>query len=111
MKNSQAVFDSHMQAVATQNPNIVIADYTSDALFITPERTYNGSEEILEFYQAFLPKFQGFEFKTIKQEAYDNLVYFVWHGKTENLDVQFATDTYIVENGKIKHHTFAGIIK
>jgi len=26
-------------------------------------------------------------------------------------DVQFATDTYIIKNGKIKYQTFAGIIK
>ena len=53
----------------------------------------------------------GFEIKTIKQETYNHVVYLVWHGKNEKLDVQFCTDTYIIENGKIKYHAFAGIIQ
>ena len=107
MKDSQAVFESHMQAVSTLNPSLVMEDYTEDALFITPEQTYQGKAQITEFYQAFLPKFEGFEFITIKQETHGNLVYFVWHGKNQHLDIQFATDTYLIEDGKIKQHTFA----
>lgn len=109
MKHSQAVFESHMKAVSTLNPNNVAEDYADDALFITPDHTYKGKEEILKFYEAFLPNFTGFEFKTIKQESNANVVYFVWSGKNERLDIQLATDTYIIENGKIKQHTFAAV--
>lgn len=110
MKNPQNVFESHMKAVNTLNPAKVLEDYTDDALFITPDKTYKGYEEILEFYEAFLPKFEGFEFNTIKQETNDNIVYFVWNGENTHINVQLATDTYIIEEGKIKQHTFAGII-
>lgn len=109
MKSPQDVFDSHMKAVDTLNPDNVIADYASDALFITPEHTYRGATEIIEFYKDLLPKFDGFEFITIKQETNDNVVYFVWHGKNKHIDIKLATDTYIIENGKIKQHTFAAI--
>ncbi len=110
MKNPQAIFNSHMDAVATLNPELVIQDYTTDAIFITPEHTYKGHQEIFEFYKEFLPNFKDFDFITQKQEVNDNVVYFVWHGKNEHIAVQLATDTYITENGKIKQHTFAGII-
>ncbi|TYA84318.1 nuclear transport factor 2 family protein [Seonamhaeicola marinus] len=110
MRNPQDVFESHMKAVDTLDPAKVAEDYTHDALFITPDRTYKGIDEIFDFYRDFLPNFKDFNFKTTKQETNDNVVYFVWHGKNEHINVQLATDTYIIENGKIKQHTFAGII-
>ncbi|WP_299679400.1 nuclear transport factor 2 family protein [uncultured Tenacibaculum sp.] len=99
-----------MDAVVTLNPELVIQDYTSDAIFITPDKTYKGKDEIFQFYQEFLPNFKDFDFITLKQEVHANVVYFVWHGKNEYISVQLATDTYIIENGKIKQHTFAGNI-
>lgn len=109
MKNPQAVFDSHMKAVDTLNPSKVMEDYADDALFITPDQTSKGQEEIFEFYKAFLPSFQDFEFITIKQETNNNVVYFVWYGKNESINIKLATDTYIIEYGKIKQHTFAAV--
>ncbi len=109
MKNSQDVFESHMKAVETLNASNVSEDYSDDALFITPDKTYTGKSEILKFYKEFLPNFEGFQFNTIKQETNDNVVYFVWSGKNKCIDIQLATDTYIIENGKIKQHTFAAV--
>ena len=109
MKNSQNVFESHMKAVGTLNASNVVEDYSDDALFITPDKTYKGKSEIFEFYNEFLPNFEDFKFNTIKQETNNNVVYFVWNGKNKHIDVQLATDTYIIENGKIKQHTFAAI--
>jgi len=95
MKNSQEVFDSHMMAVDTLSPSKVVEDYTEEAIF--------------NFYKEFLPNFDGFRFNTIKQETHHNIVYFVWNGKNKHLDIQLATDTYIIDNGKIKQHTFAAV--
>ncbi|MEM0941914.1 MAG: nuclear transport factor 2 family protein [Bacteroidota bacterium] len=87
MKKSQDVFESYMKAVYTLNPSKVLEDYTNDAIFITPDNTYKGREEIFCFYEAFLPKFKDFHFKTIKKETRNDVVYFVWNGKNEHIDV------------------------
>lgn len=107
MKKTQDVFERHMRAVDTLNASNVAEDYSDDALFSTPEKTYRGKSEILEFYTGFLPNFEGFQFHTVKQETNGKVVYFVWNGKNKHIDVQLATDTYIIENGKIQQHTFA----
>ncbi|WP_420572595.1 nuclear transport factor 2 family protein [Kordia sp.] len=109
MRNPQQVFENHMKAVDSLNPSKVLEDYAEDAVFITPDRTFKGQTEIFNFYKEFIPNFKNFSFSTLKQEAHDNLVYFVWKGKNEFLDIELATDTYIIENGKIKQHTFAAI--
>ncbi|MCH2033276.1 MAG: nuclear transport factor 2 family protein [Tenacibaculum sp.] len=110
MKNPQEVFNSHKKAVETLNPLTVLEDYSDDAVFITPDHTYKGKEEILSFYKNLLPNFDGFEFKTIKRETHNDLVFFVWRGHNKFINVEIATDTYIIKNGKITQHTFAGII-
>jgi len=110
MKNAQEVFEKHISAVYTLDPENVMKDYHEDAIFITPEKTYLGVYQIREFYEDLLPKMDGFKIETIKQEAHNNIVYLVWQGKNEYLNVEFCTDTYYVVNGKIKCHTFAGII-
>ncbi|APD06969.1 hypothetical protein UJ101_01451 [Flavobacteriaceae bacterium UJ101] len=109
MKKPQEVFESHMKAVDTLNPSKVMEDYADDAIFVTPDHTYKGKTEIFNFYKEFLPNFAGFNFITIKQETFDTIVYFVWNGKNEHLNIQLATDTYIIENGKIKQHTFVAV--
>ena len=111
IKNPQEVFESHLKAVSTLNPQRVIEDYATDSILITQEQTYKGSSEILKFYEDLLPKMEGFEIKTIKQETNDNIVYLAWYGTNKNIEIKFATDTYIVENGKIQYHTFSVIIK
>lgn len=109
MRDSQDVFDGHMKAVSTLNAEQVIEDYAVNALLIAPDRTYQGRNEILDFYKNLLPTFQDFEFTTIKQETHANLVYFVWRGQNKHVSIKLATDTYIIESGKIKQHTFAAI--
>lgn len=110
MKHPQEVFDNHIKAVYTLDPSIVIKDYADDALFITPEKTYKGVGEILAFYKDLLSKMEDFRIEPIKQETHNYLVYLVWQGKNKNIDVQLATDTYIIKEGKIQYHTFTGII-
>ncbi|MBN8858042.1 MAG: hypothetical protein J0H29_06620 [Sphingobacteriales bacterium] len=46
-----------------------------------------------------------------KKVINDNLVCIVWHGRSPSLEVSFATDTFIIENGKILRQTFAGQLK
>ena len=109
MENAQQIFENHMRAVNALDPGLVAQDYAEDALFITPDNTYNGNKEIYSFYKGFLPNFKEFEFITVKQETNGNVVYFVWSGKNKEIDIKIAMDTYIIENGKIKQHTFLSI--
>ena len=40
----------------------------------------------------------------------NELAYIVWHAKTPTVEVPLGTDTFIIEDGKIKLQTFAGVI-
>lgn len=77
---------------------------------ITPEGTYSGLAEIrkafFEIVKAFPTK--GSTFKVIKTAVKNDLFYVAWLAKTPVVEYTFATDTFIIQGGKILRQTFAG---
>ena len=63
-------------------------------------------------FEAMLPAFpkEGTEFIMDKMEVHGDLAYIAWHGSTPVLDIPFATDTFIIQGGKIVKQTFGGLI-
>ena len=108
--SSRTVLLRHLSAFQDNNLEAVISDYTDESELITPDAVYKGPEEIQTFFEALIAQFpkhqSSFELDTLVVD--DDLVYIIWHGKTPVLDIPFATDTFIIRNGKIHQQTFAG---
>ena len=108
--NSRTVLIRHLSAFQDNNLEAVISDYTDESVLITPDAVYKGPEDIRTFFEALIAQFpkhqSSFELDTLVVD--DDLVYIIWHGKTPVLDIPFATDTFIIRNGKIHQQTFAG---
>jgi len=87
-----------------------MADYTGESVMITPDTSYAGLEEIRNFFVDLMSHFPARK-STIELDRTvidDELGYIVWRGKSQSLEVPFASDTFIVKNGKILRQTFAG---
>lgn len=108
--SSRTVLLRHLSAFQDNNLEAVISDYTDESVLITPDSVYKGPEEIQAFFEVLIAQFpkhqSSFELDTLVVD--DDLVYIIWHGKTPVLDIPFATDTFIIRNGKIHQQTFAG---
>ena len=108
--SSRTVLLRHLSAFQDNNLEAVISDYTDESVLITPDAVYKGPEEIQTLVEALIAQFpkhqSSFELDTLVVD--DDLVYIIWHGKTPVLDIPFATDTFIIRNGKIHQQTFAG---
>lgn len=50
----------------------------------------------------------GSTFKVIKTAVKDDLFYIVWSAKTPVVEYTYATDSFIIQGGKILRQTFAG---
>lgn len=103
----------HLESFQDNNLDALVSDYTNESVLITQDTSYKGVEEIKGFFAELIPHFpkQKSSFVLDKTVINDELVYIVWHGKTPSLDVPFATDTFIIKNGKIHQQTFAGELK
>jgi hypothetical protein len=88
----------------------IMADYTEESIVITPEGTYSGLAEIrkafVEIVKAFPTK--GSTFNVIKTAVKNDLFYVAWSAKTPVVEYTFATDSFIIQGGKILRQTFAG---
>jgi hypothetical protein len=100
----------HLNSFKNNDLQAVISDYTNESILITQDAIYKGPNEIKVFFASLIKQFpkQSSSFELDKVIVNDELVYIVWHGKTPSLDVPFATDTFIIKNGKILRQTFAG---
>ena len=76
---------------------------------VTQQNVYTGIEEIKNFFSDLLLHFpkQKSSVELEKITIRGELIYIVWHGKTPSLEIPFASDTFIIKNGKIQYQTFA----
>ncbi len=86
-------------------------DYTEESVLITPDRTYKGLQEIREnFVNAFLafPK-DSATLQLNKSVVIKDVGYILWQATTPTFKLDYATDTFIIQNGKIVRQTYAGL--
>ena len=109
---TKEVLDHHVQTFKQNDLEVVMADYVEESVLITPDRTYKGLAEIREnFVQAFqaLPT-NGTTMTVTKSVVIGDVAYIVWKAVTPTLEFKYATDTFIIKDGKIISQTFAGDI-
>lgn len=107
---TRQVLDRHIQTFKANDLEGVMADYTEESVLITPDRTFSGLAEIREnFIAAFkaLPK-DGTTMTLTKTEVSKDVGYMVWTAITPTLEFKYATDTFIIQGGKIIRQTYAG---
>ncbi|HMF73279.1 MAG TPA: nuclear transport factor 2 family protein [Flavitalea sp.] len=109
---TKKVLDHHLQTFQRNDLDGVMADYTEESVLITPDRTYKGLAEIREnFVQAYeaLPT-NGTTMTVTKSLVSRNVAYIVWKAVSPTVEFKYATDTFIIVDGKILSQTFAGDI-
>jgi hypothetical protein len=107
---TKKVLDHHLQTFQGNDLDGVMADYTEESVLITPDRTYKGLAEIREnFVQAYqaLPT-NGTTMTVTKSVVNRDVAYIVWKAVTPTLEFRYATDTFIIVDGKIISQTYAG---
>ena len=107
---TKQVLEHHMQTFMKNDLDGVMSDYTEESILVTPDRTFAGLTEIREnFVGAFqaLPT-NGTTLTNIKSVATRDVGYVVWKATTPTLEFKYATDTFIIRDGKILRQTYAG---
>ncbi len=86
-------------------------DYTEESVFITPAGVFAGLAKIREEFERLLAPYPpGSRYTLIQQSIAGDYAYLVWSGESEFIAIPFATDTFVIRDGKILLQTFAGQI-
>jgi len=107
---SRATLMRHLNAFLEHDLKTLMSDYTEASVMVTQQGTFSGLGEIEGFFTDLLlyfPKLQS-SFDLDKTVVADDLLLIVWHARTPRLVVPFATDTFVMKEGKIYRQTFAG---
>ncbi len=104
---AREILNRHNAAFAAGDVDAMLADYSDDAIFITPMGVFRGTDEIGGFFQNVLAEFAkpGARF-VVKQTEFDkNVAYFLWEAETADNVYEIGGDTFVIENGKIATQT------
>lgn len=110
-KSTAEVHDHHHQAFLDQNVEEIIKDYDEESILITPDgNLHKGVEEIRNTFEiAFTQIFPSeMDLQLIKKTTDEGIVFLLYslsNAETGETVWKFASDTFIIENGKIKYQT------
>jgi hypothetical protein len=107
------VLDHHLNSFAKYDLAGILADYSSDAVLFTPAGPLRGPSEIKCLFQALVSEFAkpGSSFTMHHRSTDGDHGYILWTAETGDNSYEFATDTFIVRDGKIVAQSFAAKIK
>ena len=109
---TQDVLTHHLNSFGDFDIAAIMADYTAESRFFTPNGLLRGSEAIRRFFVRLFEEFAkpGMSFEMLRQEVDGDAAYIVWKAETADNRFELGTDTFIVQDGKIVTQTFAGKI-
>ncbi len=100
----------HWQAFGAGDVEAIMADYTEDAVLITPDGTLKGHAQVRSlFAQIFAKMFppDSTSLTLAKQVVEKEIAYIVWSGSSVHYNAPLGTDTFVMRDGKIIAQTFA----
>ena len=109
-EQAQKTLLHHWQAFKAGDVEAIMADYSEDAMLITPDSTLKGRAQIRSlFSQIFANMFPpGSTSITLgKQVIEGEIAYILWSGSSAHCNAPFCADTFVMRDGKIVAQTFA----
>ena len=108
---TKEILDHHLTAFRANDLEAIMEDYNEESVLVTPDATFAGLDQIREsFVTAFkmFPK-DSSTFTLNKSVVVKDVGYILWQSKTPMFNMSYATDTFIIRNGKIIRQTYAGV--
>ena len=110
-ESTSKVLNHHWDAFKANDLEATMADYTEESVLITPDKTFNGLQEIRDnFVFAFRMFPKDSSTLTLRKSIVQKDVGFIiWEASAPKTKLSFGTDTFIIQNGKIIRQTYAGV--
>jgi ketosteroid isomerase-like protein len=113
MVSTSEVLDRHLRSFAERDLEGILDDYSSDAVFFSPAGPLKGPDAIEPLFQTLVSEFAkpGSTFTMLQRCIDGDHAYIIWTAETADNWYEFATDTFVVRNGKIIAQSFAAKMK
>jgi len=108
-RSTQDVLEHHLAAFGSGDVEKILSDYTEDSVIITEGGVLQGKDQIEGLFTALVEEFAkpGMTFSMGVTHISGDIAFITWSAETADNVYGFASDTFIIENGKIKSQTVA----
>jgi len=104
-RSPEEVFAHHAQALGAGDLDEIVADYTDDAVFITPAGVLRGTDGIRAAFTQLLADVPSADWE-LKTQIYENDVLFLeWAATAAATKVEDGIDTFVFSDGLIRLQT------
>jgi len=104
-RSPEEVFAHHAQALGAGDLDEIVADYTDDAVFITPAGVLRGKDGIRAAFTQLLADVPNADWE-LKTQIYENDVLFLeWAATAAATKVEDGIDTFVFSDGLIRLQT------
>ncbi|MFN7997720.1 MAG: nuclear transport factor 2 family protein [Bryobacteraceae bacterium] len=113
MISTSDVLDRHLRSFADLDLDGVLADYSPDAVLFAPHGPLKGPAAIKPLFEGLVSEFgkPGSSFTMHQRCIEGDHAYIIWTAETADNTYEFATDTFVVRDGKIVAQSFAAKIR
>jgi ketosteroid isomerase-like protein len=104
-RTPEEVFQHHAQALGAGDLEGIVADYTDDAVFITPDGAKHGKDGVREGFTKLLADVPDAAW-SLKTQIYESDVLFLeWAADSAATKVDDGIDTFVFRDGQIRVQT------
>jgi uncharacterized protein (TIGR02246 family) len=104
-RSPQEVFNHHAQALGAEDLEEIVADYSDDAVFITPAGVQRGKDGIRQAFTKLLSEVPQatWDIKTTIYE--DDILFLEWGAEGGGNRIEDGIDTFVFRDGLIRVQT------
>ena len=112
MNTTKEVLDNHLKCFGKGDLSRILSDYAPMAILFTPNGPLVGVDAIRPLFEGLLAEFAkpGSSFELKHQSIKSDYAYILWTAETADNSYDLATDTFVVQDGKIVAQSFAAKI-
>ncbi len=103
-RSSEAVFKHHIQSWNDRNLDAIVSDYADDAVVVIQGKVHRGKSAVGPLFQWLFRAFDGTKLVFDPTIVEGGMVYITWRVTKAGVEHE-GTDTFIIENGKIRVQT------
>src|SRR5262249_49130312 len=110
MTSTKDVLDNHLNAFGKGDLASILSGYAPEAVMFTRDGLLKGAEAMRPLFEALIEEFRkpGARFTLERQSIEGDYAYIVWTAETADNVYEVATDTFVVQDGKIAAQSFTG---
>jgi ketosteroid isomerase-like protein len=108
---TKKVLMQHLTAFGNNNLDEIMLDYTEESTLLCDKGTLKGLDKIRQLFEemfSLIPSGSEFEMKQLTIS--DKVAHIIWTSKSVISEIPFGTDTFLIEDDKIKVHTVAALV-